>query len=474
MSTGVKHPEVKTRAGARRSRAAGPTDDREMTARVNEILNRHPMVGLAVGVVRDGSLEYFHAQGLADIASKTPITEDTVFRIASITKTITAVAVLQLWEQGLVNLDAPANDYLRAFKLIPTKASFQPATVRHLLTHTAGIPQVLHPSDWLFPERRESFKIGEAPTLAKYYRARGGLRLVVEPGTTFAYGDHTFGTLGQLVEDVTGMPLARYFREHIFEPLGMADSDLLRSERVRARLATGYTIGSRGVEPVTDSEGVTAGAGAAYSTPRDMARYVAALLGGGANEHGRVLKPETMASMLAPHVQTDPRVAGFGLGFYLAEAGSHRAAWHEGTMPGFNSQIWLAPDDGVGVLAFTNGAKGAMSWFIIEAAGLLKRVLGAPDEAIRTDLPHHPERWGDLCGWYRLSAQWTDTQSRSMAGLGAEVFVRGGRLMIRALGPIPGLFRGLALCPDDDDDPDVFRIDLGQYGLGTEIGRAHV
>jgi len=81
-----------------------------------------------VGVVRNGRLEFFHGHGLADIASNTPITEDTVFRIASITKTFTAIAVMQVWEQGLVDLDAPANDYLGVYRLIPAKAGFRPAT----------------------------------------------------------------------------------------------------------------------------------------------------------------------------------------------------------------------------------------------------------------------------------------------------------------------------------------------------------
>jgi CubicO group peptidase (beta-lactamase class C family) len=448
--------------------ALPPLTERELEARVKSILNRHPVVGLAVGVVRDGRLAFFHAHGLADIASQTPITEDTVFRIASITKTFTAIAVMQLWEQGLIDLDAPANDYLRAYKLVPAKAAFRPAMVRHLLTHTAGIPQVLHLSDWLLPVRGENFKAGHVPMLAEYYRDRGGLRLVVEPGTTFAYGDHTFGTLGQIVEDVSGMTLSTYFREHIFDPLGMADSDLARAERVRARLATGYTFGSRGVEVVADSEPVTAGAGSLFSTPRDMARYVAALLGGGANAYGRVLKPETMASMFAPHFQIDPRVAGFGLGFWRSHVGGHPAVWHEGTLPGFNSQLWLAPDDGVGVMAFTNGSRGAMSWLLVEASGLLREALGAPDDVVRSDVPQHPELWGDLRGWYQLSAQWTDMQSRAMAGLGAEVFIRRGQLMIRALSPIPALYRGLPLHPDDADDPFVYRIDLGKYGIGTQ------
>ena len=84
-----------------------PITEREMEARVREVLNRHPAVGLTLGVVRNGHLTFFYGHGLADIASQTPITEDTVFRIASITKTVTAIAVMQLWEQGLVDLDAP-------------------------------------------------------------------------------------------------------------------------------------------------------------------------------------------------------------------------------------------------------------------------------------------------------------------------------------------------------------------------------
>ena len=150
------------------------------------------------------------------------------------------------------------------------------------------------------------------PSLAEYYR--GGLASDAEPGTRFIYTDHGFATLGQIVEDVSGNAFDRYFREHVFEPLGMSDTDLVRSERVKSRLATGYELRSNGAKPVTDYEVITAGGGAVYSTPRDMARYLAALLGGGANEHGSVLKPATLATMFAPQYQPDPRVPGIGPG----------------------------------------------------------------------------------------------------------------------------------------------------------------
>ena len=167
---------------------ASAVDEFDLQARADEILNRRPAVGMAVGVVRNGRLESFSAQGVADIPSDTPITQDTVFRIASITKTFTAIAVMQLWEQGLVDLDAPVHNYLRAYRLIPGNAGFRPATVRHLLTHTAGISEVLHASDLLKPLFGETVIMGQpVPTLAEYYR--GGLRIDADPGTRFTYTD---------------------------------------------------------------------------------------------------------------------------------------------------------------------------------------------------------------------------------------------------------------------------------------------
>jgi CubicO group peptidase (beta-lactamase class C family) len=442
--------------------------------KIDGILSRRPTVGLAVGVVRNGSLELFHGHGLADIASNSPITEDTVFRIGSITKTLTAIAVMQLWERGLVDLDAPANDYLCAYKLVAAGSGFRPATMRQLLTHTAGIPEVAHAADLLHPgwgpfEGRpvvHSVRVGEPlPSLAEYYR--GGLRVVVEPGSAFAYSNHGFATLGQIIEDVSGLPLERYFREHIFEPLGMADSDLVRSGRVASRLATGYVLGRRGATAVPDRDWIGAGGGGVYSTTRDMARYLGALLGGGGGEHGSVLHPATLATMFEPHYQPDPRVQGVGLGFFRGDAGGHRVVGHEGILPGFNSVLSLAPDDGVGVIAFTNGSRGAMGWLPTELARVLRHLLDVPDEVVRTDIPHHPEIWSDICGHYRLPERISDLRVRAMMAGGAEVFVRGGQLMARVLSPVPTLYRGFPLHPDDDKDPYIFRLDLSRFGMAT-------
>jgi CubicO group peptidase (beta-lactamase class C family) len=436
-------------------------DEPQLETRIVEMLNRRPAVGLAVGVVRDGALE-FSGHGVADIASGMPVTEDTVFRIASISKTVTAVAVLQLVEQGLVDLDAPADHYLRAYRLVPRRAGWRPATVRHLLTHTAGIGEEVPRSAAFRRDFGVSFPPGRVPTPAQYYRGR--VRLDVEPGTRFRYTDHGPTTVGQIVADVSGLPLATYLRERVFAPLGMTDSDLELPERLFPRLATGYRLRAGGPRAVPLRDVVTAAAGNVYSTPRDMARYLAALIGGGANEHGRVLEPGTQALMFQPHYQPDPRLPGMGLAFWRVDGRGHCVVEHQGTMPGFDAQIFLAPDDGLGVMAFTNGTAGGPFWLPGEIGGLLEELVGIPHRRIRTDVPQHPEIWGELCGRYRVPGPVTDVRITAFLGAGLEVFVRGGRLRLRMLSPVPALARGFELRPDDDKDPYAFLVEFGDGG----------
>jgi CubicO group peptidase (beta-lactamase class C family) len=441
-------------------------DEVEMRRRIDAVLHRWPTAGLAVGVVRDGSLAWFHGHGLADIESGTPTDADTVFRIASITKTMTAIAVMQLSEQGLVELDAPANDYLRAYSLVPAKAAFRPATVRHLLTHTAGVRAVRRPSDLLRPALGWAVPDGAPPKLAEYYR--GGLRVDVEPGTKWAYSNHGFATLGQIVEDVSGIPFDQYLRERVFGPLGMESSDVVRSERVARRLATGYALGSGGLEAVPHREIATPGASAVYSTTSDIARYVAALLGAGTNEHGTVLRPDTLALMFEPHHQPDPRIPGMGLGFFRGEVGERRTVGHDGIWKGFRSEMVLAPDAGIGVVVLAN-----TGWFDPRGAptpvahALLRHLLDAPDDVVRADVPERPEVWSEVCGYYSFGpGVLTDPQMRATLGAGVEVVVRREQLTIRGQTPIPAIRRGLRLHPDPAD-PYLFHLDLSALKLGT-------
>jgi CubicO group peptidase (beta-lactamase class C family) len=451
--------------------AYGRIDDLDLKATVAQVLDRWPSAGLAVAVIRDGALAWFHGHGFADIAAKTPITEDTVFRIGSITKIFTAIAVMQLWEQGLVDLDAPANDYLRSFKLVPMKPNMAPATVGHLLTHTAGVGYWRRLSDLLQPGVGSGVRAGRsgAQPLVDYYRR--GLPVEVEPGTKWAYSNHGFAALGQIVEDVSGQPLDRYLRDRLFDPFGMEHTDLIRSERVRPYLATRYVLRSRGLRPVADREVPTPGGGGMYSSTADIARWVAALLRMAGNEHGSVLRLETVATMFRPHFKPDPRVPGMGLAFELGEEGDHKTAGKTGVLSGFHSAIALAPEEGIGVIVFGNtgglDGRGAPEPL---AAALLRRLLGLPDEVVRTDIAARPEIWSDICGWYGpLPGPVTNLFARALMGAGAEVVVHRGHLMLKPLTPIPGMRRGFRLYPDDPDDPRVFRVHVPDYGMELRV-----
>jgi hypothetical protein len=125
----------------------------------------------------------------------------------------------------------------------------------------------------------------------------------------------------------------------------------------------------------------------------------------------------------------------------------------------------LPPNDGVGVIALTNGAGRALFWLPTELGRMLHHLLDVPDEIVRNDIPQHPEIWDDICGLYQ--ARVIDLRGRVMMGAGAQVVVRGGQLMLRVLTPVPALYRGIPLHPDDDKDPYVFRIDLSPFGMST-------
>ena len=449
----------------------GWIDDLNLKATIAQVLDRWPCAGLAVAVVADGNIVWFRGHGLADVAAKTPITEDTVFRIGSITKTFTAVAVMQLCEQGLLDLDAPANDYLHTFRLVPAEPNFRPATVRHLLTHTAGIGYWRRLLDLLQPGVGSGDRAGRsgALPLARYYQR--GLPVEIEPGTKWVYSNHGFAALGQIVEDVSGQPLDHYLRDRIFEPLGLEHTDLIRSNRVRADLATGYVLRSRGLKAVADREVPSPGGGGMYSTTADIARYLAALLRIAAGEEGSLLKPETVATMFRPHFRPDQRLPGMGLAFELGEEGGRKTVGKTGILSGFHSAMALAAEEGIGVIVFSNtGGLGGRGAPIPLATMLLRLLLGLSVDPIRIDIPPRPETWSEICGWYSPApGPVTNLFLRALMGAGPEVVVQGGHLMLKPLTPIPSMRRGFRLYPDDPDDPWVFRIYFPEFGMNLRV-----
>jgi hypothetical protein len=247
----------------------------------------------------------------------------------------------------------------------------------------------------------------------------------------------------------------------------MADTDLVRTQVIRARLASGHVFGTRGAHPAPDREWSGAAAGGAYSSLRDLGLYAAALLQGGRNDHGSVLRPATLAAMFEPHYRTDARLPAMGLGFFRTDVDGHRWVTHDGILPGFNARLAVAPDDGIAVVALLNGSAGAMRWLPEELGRAERRLLGPVRARTAEPTPHHPEVWDELCGRYRLPPRIGDLRGRLAMVGGLEVLVRGGRLMLRLRVPVPAVSRGLPLEADDPADPRVYRLDLRGLGMGT-------
>jgi CubicO group peptidase (beta-lactamase class C family) len=315
----------------------------EIRERLEAERSRLSMIGLAAGVVKGHELAYLLALGPARLVPPEPVTDRTLFMICSISKTMVTLGVLQLWERGLLQLDDPVNDHLRGFRIAYPDPSAPAVTIRHLLTHTSGA----------YAPVSLGFEIGApTPSLAELYG--GTLACQFPPGSRWCYSDHGFSALGQLVSDVSGRPFAEYMRENLFVPLGMEHTQYEKRDR-DPELAVGYG-GTDGQvwEDRRFQAGPLAPAGAVTSDTSDMAKYVRALVNGGANEHGRAVAAETLAAALTPHIAL--LMPGFfaGLGFAVTEMEGRRVAWHNGGWPGFSSTMWFAPDDGWGVTLLTN------------------------------------------------------------------------------------------------------------------------
>jgi CubicO group peptidase (beta-lactamase class C family) len=417
-------------------------------------MNERTTPGLGIGIVNGSETLYAKGFGLADIERGRPVTPETVFRIGSITKTMTAIGLMRLWERGEFGLDDLVGEYLRGYRVEHPDPTAPPVTFRHMLTHTSGLGELRTPTDLFRPMGGLSAKPdGLAPTTAEYYA--GGLRPAVYPGTKWVYSNHAFNVLGQLVEDISGEPFDEYMREEVFEPLGMNNTDYLRSERGRERLAQGYNFSHGRLKPVKYLEIVVRGAGSVFSSVEDMCRYVTALLGGGANEHGRVLEAETLSLMMEPHYRLDEHLPAMGLAFLLDELDGHLIAGHDGGWPGFVSSMLLCPEEELAIVAFAN----ASSLAVHEASqALIRRLLDIPEPASR--LPkkgvlESPHLWPELRGFYGPVGP-LNTSSRAwlMYAGELEVFVEHNHLAMRTL---VGPFRkGVRLYPIDPTDALAF------------------
>ena len=314
-------------------------------------LHRADIAGGTFVVVKDGQILFAQGYGYADIKAKKPVVPDqTVFRPGSISKLFTWTSVMQLVEQGKLNLDADVNTYLD-FK-VPEKFG-KPITLRNIMTHTSGFEESV--SELFMQKASQQYPIGEY--LQKHMPER-----IFPPGKVVAYSNYATTLAGYIVQRVSGEDFNDYVANHILKPLGMNHSTFkqLPPPDLLKNMATGYKQASD-PKPVPYEIVEAAPAGALASTATDMARFMIAQLNGGEYNGARILKPETVKQMHTRNYTLAPGLNGFDLGFYDEDRNGQRIIGHGGDTEVFHSDLHLMLDAHVGIFMSFNsaGAEGA-------------------------------------------------------------------------------------------------------------------
>jgi CubicO group peptidase (beta-lactamase class C family) len=313
---------------------------------MKSLVDAGAIAGAVTLVARNGKVFHLEATGFQDLESRKPMRTNTIFDVRSVTKTVTAVAVMILIEEGKLGLNDPVEKYLPGFKKI---------TIHHLLTHTSGLP-------FSRPAEIEDITIKRDRTLAEVVALLAKQEPEFTPGTQFRYASSGFAILGRIIEVVSGKPYEQFVKERVFDPLGMRDSFFFIPDDRRARVASVYRKQDgklekwREIDEYTRPAKYSAPEFGMYSTAEDLAAFCQMMLNGGTFRGRRVLSRMSVAAMTANHtmniksaVTQRPAYNGLGWGlsgdpiddFPLTSPGSYG---HNGA---FGSLIWIDPKEGL-------------------------------------------------------------------------------------------------------------------------------
>ena len=305
-------------------------------------IKRDDIAGATVAVVKDGKLLFAKGYGYADVEKKKPVSaQETLFRPGSVSKLFTWTSVMQLFEQGKLDLDRDVNEYLD-FKI--PDAFGKPITLKHILTHTPG-----------FEEQIKNLIITDTakPDLGQYVKTHIPGR-IYPPGTVPAYSNYATAVAGYIVERVSGKPFDEYVNENIFKPLKMERSTMTQPlpQQLAGLMSNGYRVGSGEVQPF---EMVTAyPAGSLSSTATDMAQFMLAHLQDGKLGDAQILKPETARLMHSRLFALDDAMNGMCYGFYEESRNGQRIIGHGGDTVYFHSDLHLILDQKIGLFVSYN------------------------------------------------------------------------------------------------------------------------
>lgn len=314
--------------------------------------------GAAVIAVKDGAVLFRKGYGLANIELGVPVEPDMVFRLGSITKQFTGVAILMLAEEGLLALDDPITRFLPDY---PTHA--HTITVEHLLTHTSGIKSYTSMPEWR-PLWRKDFAVHELIDFFKYQP------MEFAPGTRFNYNNSGYHLLGAIIEKVSGKTYEQFLQERIFEPLGMRQSYYDTPTRIIPRRVAGYDQGPNGysnAEYLSMTQPYAAGS--LGSTVDDLALWDAALY------TGRLLKPELLKQAWSSYQLADGTPVHYGYGWAIRSWQGSPTLEHGGGIHGFSTFAIRMPEERAFVAVLTNSGSAGPELFALKTAAL---VIGKP------------------------------------------------------------------------------------------------
>jgi CubicO group peptidase (beta-lactamase class C family) len=345
---------------------------------------RNRVPGIAYGVIVDGRLLHVQAVGVRDVAQRAPLDTSSVFRIASMTKSFTALAILQLRDAGRLALDEPAERYVPELAGLRYPVSDAPRiTVRHLLTHSAGFPE---DNPW-----GDQQLAATDDDLARMLRA--GVPFSNVPGVAYEYSNLGFALLGRIVQNVSGLPYAQYIRERVLQPLGMTSTTMEARDVPERRFTHGYRVqdGAWLEEPPLP-DGSFGAMGGMLTSAADLSRWVALMLDAWPPRDGAespVLRRSSLREMQQVGRMRGTSVSrtgsgdvalnaggyGYGLGITQSCQFGHVVA-HSGGLPGFGSLMRWLPDYGVGIIALGNRTYTGWGGVVDDAFALLAETGG--------------------------------------------------------------------------------------------------
>lgn len=296
---------------------------------------------IAVALIDDQQIVWAEGFGLADPDRKLPATAETVYRVGSVSKLFTDIGIMQLVEQGKLNLDAPVSSYVPDFH--PHNPFDKPITLRELMSHRSGLvrePPVGHYFD------------SSPPGLADVVHSLNQTTLVYPPGTHTKYSNAGITVVGYALQQTSGQSFASDLKQAVLEPMGLHSSGFEPTPELTRDLAKAqiWTYDGRFFPAPTFQIGIFP-AGSLYTTVEDLARFESVLFAGGRGPGGQVISKATLDAMWTPQFSTPEHPGHFGLGFALGKLDGHRMVGHDGAIYGFATTLDALPDDKLGAVA---------------------------------------------------------------------------------------------------------------------------